>query len=387
MNERYTKLFSLPNDLYLDGSPLLIAAGALLKDNKSGKVLVQLKLRNLYHAPLIACKVHVRAFDPSGEEVKGVKNFSYLDLQISCGADFGTKTPIFLPDNTTRRVSICVIQAVFEDGTVWQQPVNEWTQPPLRWQRLEDRFPDHEMQAQYSIEIGGNCEYLPEITGSLSLCTCGAINLASEKVCSTCHREIGALIAALDDSVLESKKKERLAKEEAERIEKERREEENQRESARIAEEKRKEQEQRAEEARIAAVAAKRRMKKIAVIASITAILVIVVGVFVKRVIIPENQYKAAEELLAAGDYDEAIEAFDALGDYKDANDRKEEADNQRVYVQAKESLAAGDYENAIPYLKELGDYRDSAELLIELYEIYYKKGVELLSGGVYDYF
>ena len=122
MSERYTRLFSLPNNLHLDGAPLLIAAGALLKDTQSGKVLVQLKLQNLYHAPLTACKVHIHAFDPSGVELEGVENFSYLDLHAPCGADFGTKTPITLPDSTTRRVSACVIQAVFEDGTVWQNP-------------------------------------------------------------------------------------------------------------------------------------------------------------------------------------------------------------------------------------------------------------------------
>lgn len=32
MSERYLKLFSLEENLYIPGSPVLIAAGALLKD-------------------------------------------------------------------------------------------------------------------------------------------------------------------------------------------------------------------------------------------------------------------------------------------------------------------------------------------------------------------
>jgi len=37
MNERYTRVFSLPENLYATGSPVVIAAGALLKDNQTGK--------------------------------------------------------------------------------------------------------------------------------------------------------------------------------------------------------------------------------------------------------------------------------------------------------------------------------------------------------------
>lgn len=36
MSERYTKLFSLPPDLYAQGSPLIVSAGNLLKDNVTG---------------------------------------------------------------------------------------------------------------------------------------------------------------------------------------------------------------------------------------------------------------------------------------------------------------------------------------------------------------
>lgn len=39
MGERYEKLFSLPQDLYALGSPLLIEAGNLLKDTQTGRVL------------------------------------------------------------------------------------------------------------------------------------------------------------------------------------------------------------------------------------------------------------------------------------------------------------------------------------------------------------
>ena len=45
MSERYAKLSHLPENLYMEGSPVIIAAGALLKDNQTGRVIAQLKLR------------------------------------------------------------------------------------------------------------------------------------------------------------------------------------------------------------------------------------------------------------------------------------------------------------------------------------------------------
>lgn len=39
MSERYLKLFSLEENLYIPGSPVLIAAGALLKDTQTGRIL------------------------------------------------------------------------------------------------------------------------------------------------------------------------------------------------------------------------------------------------------------------------------------------------------------------------------------------------------------
>ena len=222
MSERYTRLSFLPDNLYMDGSPLLIVAGALLKDNQSGKVLVQLKLKNLYHASLTACKVHVRAFDPSGAELEGVDSFSYLDLKVSRGKDFGAKKPISLPDDTTRRVSVCVIQAVFEDGNVWQNPASEWTHVGMRAQLLFSHFKNNELAKQYEIEAGGNCKYVPETFGGLWLCTCGEINRTEEKGCSQCHRELEKLTAALDVAVLTKKMEARLTEKEATHLERER---------------------------------------------------------------------------------------------------------------------------------------------------------------------
>ena len=79
----------------------------------------------------------------------------------------------------------------------------------------------------------------------------------------------------------------------------------------------------------------------------------------------PEGDYAAAEGLLAQKDYDGAIAAFTALGDYSDAADRVLEC----RYEKACDQIRAGNYSAAREALGELGEleYADSAELCTKL--------------------
>ena len=104
--------------------------------------------------------------------------------------------------------------------------------------------------------------------------------------------------------------------------------------------------------------------KRILIAAScVTALLVVVLVavLVVTKIIIPTNSYKAAEELLAAGDYDGAIAAFEALGNYKDAPERAD-------YIQAEELLAAGDRPSAAIAFGKAGDYQDARARSMELW-------------------
>ena len=47
MSERYGRLYSLPENLYAEGAPVIISAGNLLKDTQTGKILAQLKIKNI----------------------------------------------------------------------------------------------------------------------------------------------------------------------------------------------------------------------------------------------------------------------------------------------------------------------------------------------------
>ena len=67
--------------------------------------------------------------------------------------------------------------------------------------------------------------------------------------------------------------------------------------------------------------------------------------------------YAAAEQLLQAGKCDQAISAFESLGEYSDSADRVLEA----RYAQASRWLASGNYDKAIVAFEALNGYQDSA--------------------------
>lgn len=392
MNERFTHLYFLPTYLYQSGSPILIAAGALLKDNQNDSVLVQLKLRNLKKDTLIACKVSVKAFDPSGAELKGVDDFSYLDLNMETGKDFGTQTAIPLEDKTTRRVVVSVTQAVFDNGVIWENKnEQEWEPLPIgKRKELKMVFPDEELQKQYSIEVGGNCTYVPEIIDPFFYCTCGAINLVENGACYNCKREYPSLAEALNVEILTQKKNLRLQEEKYQQaLALQNKGTENALEKAislftelgdfkdsteriiacqnRIVQEKAFEKE---------TAQKKKRYKMLGIFAGTAAALVIVIALLATKVIIPEMQnrdaYQNAEALFENGQYDDAIDAFTLLGEYKDASDRAEKARNAKremQYTEALELAKNGDYLKAMAAFRDLGDYDDAKTQITNLWE------------------
>ncbi|MEI3085222.1 MAG: hypothetical protein V8S87_04010 [Oscillospiraceae bacterium] len=108
MAERYTRLYTLPENLYTEGAPLVIAAGALLKDNQTGKVLAQLKYRSICSRPIRAIKVLITGYDMA-KAVVCREEHQYLDLEIGRDEYWGSKEAVYLPDRsgapTLRRCS------------------------------------------------------------------------------------------------------------------------------------------------------------------------------------------------------------------------------------------------------------------------------------------
>ena len=60
METRYIPRFRLPDRLYTEGSPVVLAAGALLEDTQMPRLVVQLKFKSISAKPISALEVEVR---------------------------------------------------------------------------------------------------------------------------------------------------------------------------------------------------------------------------------------------------------------------------------------------------------------------------------------
>ena len=216
MSDRYSKLVSLPENLYAEGAPVIVSAGNLLKDNQTGKVLAQLKIKNIAAKLLKAVTVLIHPMDAAGKPMTGDTEQKYLDLTAKTGEEFGQKTAVFLPDASTRGFSVEVTQAVFSDNSTWEGTAAPWE--PLPAPESLNKLGDAELLKQYQLHFGGKCDVVPQEHKDLWLCACGAWN-RSEK-CYACVKGRESLFS-LDLDALKAERDARLAKEKAEREAKE----------------------------------------------------------------------------------------------------------------------------------------------------------------------
>lgn len=327
MSERYAKLFALPENLYTEGSPAIILAGNLLKDNQTGKTLIQLKIKSISEKTIKAVTVLIHALDTAGMPLEGDAEHEYLDLNVNQGEEFGQKTPVMLPNPSTRGFTLEVVKVVFADYSIWTGTDAPWA--PLPAPDALDRLGDQELINQFKIHFGGPCQVVPQRHKDLWLCACGAWNRGPK--CFTCGKEEEVQLP-LNLDALKAERDDRLAREKA------------------------------------AAEDRAKKLKKAAMIAIPVAILCVAAVILVTKVILPNKQYAKAQTLLDAGQYEEAIAAFEALDGYKDSEAQIEaakaeiaEAKNQADYEAAAALYASGQYEKAAAAFAALKGYRDSA--------------------------
>lgn len=326
MSERYTRLFSLPENLYSVGAPVVIAAGALLKDNQTGKVLAQLKIQNISDKAVKAATVSIAPLDTVGKPLGEAVSYQYLDLNAGRDAEFGQKTPVALPDAATRAFSASVSEVIFTDDTAWSTSEIPWT-PIFVNLSLEQALQDRELIKQFKIRYNEDSKYIFKKEQDLWLCVCGKINHQNEERCHKCRRW-ASVLAAVDLDELKASKEKRLE----------------------IAK-------QKAAEEKAAAEVKAKKVKKLAMIAVPIAVIAIIMGVLISENIQKNTTYNSALSFLEAGEYSRAIAIFEGLGDYKDSPSQIEEAERQQ------EEAA---YQSYVSLLVDLIRYSDSRDELFD---------------------
>ena len=289
MAERYTRVYTQQGQFYCPGAPIIIEAGALLKDNQTGKIIAQLKFKNISSSTIRALTVKISATDVVGAEVAGVDNFQYLDLNVSRDGEFGQQTPIVLPDATARSFTCQCLSAVLGDKTIWNCTENTKWVPLPKPCALASKM-GAPLAEQYKRDTMPKAQYIPVEHDGLWSCACGAMNHANEQVCHSCRGSKAALFGALNIEKLQANKKKHDEVIAAEK--------------AAVAE---------AEKIRAA------KTKKIAVIVAVAIVLLIGVFVFTSEVIVPATKYDNAISLMDEGKYEDAQEIFLELEDYQDA--------------------------------------------------------------------
>ena len=343
MAERYSRVFSLAENLYTEGAPLLLAAGALLKDTQSGKLVAQLKLKAIGAKAIRAATVRLVPLDSADRPLGEALSYDYLDLNAERDAEFGAKNPIPLPQSSARAFTAAVTEVIFADKSTWTGPEAPW-EPLAAAETPEHALKDAELAKQYRLRFGADTVRMPAAEKDLWFCACGAVNGQAEENCHRCGKARGELLA-LDPEELKAARDRRLAQERAARE---------------AAEQK------AAEERAVAQVKAKKTKKALAI--TLPILFLLVAGFFLAtKVLIPNSHYNKALALAEAGQYEEAIAAFEALGDYKDApaqilltREAQTEARNAEAYARAAALAEAGQYEEAIAAFQALGDYKDA---------------------------
>lgn len=354
MSERYSKLFALPENLYAEGAPVVISAGALLKDNQTSKVLAQFKFKNISQKQIKALKIKIKAFDVYGVQLEDITEYQYLDLSAPRDSEFGQKQAIPLPNNVTRSISCEVVSAVFVDSATWENTGAQW-KPIAPQEALTNRLGG--LAPQYQRDTVARAQFVIADERDLWLCACGAINGQIEAKCHACGSKKEALITALDIEKL-TQHKAVFDKEEAEK-------------NAKNAEEQKKK---------------KAKTKKIGIITGVAAVIVIAALLVITMVIVPSGNYNSAVALMNDGKYEEAITAFKEMGDYKDASAKIdeckniiEEQKNEGIYQQAIGLFDGKKYDEANELFLGLDNYKDSAD---KAKECTFQKAFNILEFG-----
>lgn len=211
MANRFERMYELPGNLYVNGSPIIISAAALLKDTETGNVLVQLKLHSVSDKGIKALKISISAFDISGKPLPGVEDYQFLDLNIFNGQYFGSQKAIIMPEAVTRVFSISAFTVVFEDLSTWVWDKSVALEPISKQQPLFNVLQSEDLVVQYQLTTSEHAKFKPAEFDSLWLCSCGEAN--SGTTCTSCRVPKSVIFSALNKDNLSVELEKRLSRE------------------------------------------------------------------------------------------------------------------------------------------------------------------------------
>lgn len=300
MADRFQKLFSLENNLYIENAPIIISAAALLNDTESGNIIVQIKLKSVSKKNIKGVKISLHAYDVSGKEITGVEEYQYLDLNISNGQSFGSNKAIVMPETTTRSFNIKSITVIFADSSIWENASPDFVVIP-KAKTLNCELENEELIKQYQIATTNKANYVPNTFLNLWTCCCGEIN--SEEYCTNCGTNKNNAFSKYNITDLTEAMNLRLDKEKEEQLELERKKTEEEKEKK----------------------LKKKQIFKKCILGTSICICIVLLLFAVKLLFGNMINYKLAEYYVSSEKYEEAYKTFLELKNYKDSAKKAEE--------------------------------------------------------------
>ncbi len=203
---RFNIVFDMGKPLYAKGTKIIIEKAVLTKDNETGKVFAQIKMKNVLAKTLIAVKVTLTGYDVLGEKIEE-KEYTYLDLAAKQGREFGQKTPVDFQNSTVRSFNVKITETVYSDGSKLTGTESEYYPVPEP-ELLSSKLSKAEIeQYEKSNEIS-SADYIVTEFSDLWICTCGAINTIDSDSCYSCGASRENLKRTLDKDLLDEEIKE-----------------------------------------------------------------------------------------------------------------------------------------------------------------------------------
>ena len=210
MSEKYTIVQHEKRLFWLQDCPVLLHSYALTKNNTNNSIFLQCKFENIADTAIKAMNIAVKCSDVSHQELANVDNFPYLDINVQPYTLFGDKTPVALPNNTTRNVRIIPLKVIFSDDTTWENTserayeLAEYEQQPISSLG--------ELADQYKRDLHKICtdsekhNYLPANVNGFTVCGCGKVVLPDTQYCASCGIDFSKLFAINNSEILHTEK-------------------------------------------------------------------------------------------------------------------------------------------------------------------------------------
>lgn len=340
--------------------PIQLSAVQISRDTTTSATFLQVKVKNISNDPIvsIAAALTIEVPDKSDEAMP----LEYLDTDIPAGTEKTLK-----PQRLTQaNITSCnlVIRRVDFSNKTWHSTTSP---KPLPQRQALSLSPKARAQRAYALSLDENDEIVNGAVQDHSgwwVCACGQANI-SRTTCCKCGMVKERLLDTENEQDLLAEYNDRvddiyeqacdLSKDDASKKELKK----ASKLFTSIKDEKDSAEKAKGCDERIQSISsAQSRKIRRGIITAMTSVvalgLIIVLGAFV---IIPNVKYAIATSYANSGQYEDAIAAFEELGDFKDSRE-------QACESQVQNALESGDYDEAYRNAQILTKFDDGEEKL-----------------------